>query len=152
MERTYTIYAIRCKANGKVYVGSTSNFNRRMHEHFYDLTAGMHQYHSEVNNKQQLMFQLDYYEYGLNGFEIIILDENIPQRFKRYAEQFYISSFKSLEIEYGYNKRAESANLYNLLRSKKSVNFSDLGFVIGKRDERHRCYLKCRTQEQLNFR
>ena len=35
------IYCIRCKENGKVYIGRTYDLNRRIKEHFSELRRGM---------------------------------------------------------------------------------------------------------------
>lgn len=53
------IYTIRCKANGKIYVGSTSNISQRHSTHFQNLKSGAH--HSKE-------MQEDYKKYGEDGF------------------------------------------------------------------------------------
>jgi hypothetical protein len=55
------IYAIRCLANGKVYVGSSAGIDARWSEHRYDLNAGRH--HSPH-------LQNAWVKYGAAGFSL----------------------------------------------------------------------------------
>ncbi len=59
------IYLIRCSANGKTYVGSTTNFVRRNRTHWRELGRGTH-----INRSMQSAW--DKYGEGSFTFEIVI--------------------------------------------------------------------------------
>ena len=91
---THTVYALRCKENGKVYIGCTSNFKTRMEGHMRDLG----------NNKSSVLrLREDAEKYGKDGFEIYILEENLAYKEARMAEGEYISLYKSNNPKFGYN-------------------------------------------------
>lgn len=85
------IYIFRCKANGRVYIGSSRYLGRRVSVHLQRLRNGTH--HSR---KLQHCFD----KYGDNAFEINIL-EFVPQTHKNIRdelvqrEQFYIDFYDS---------------------------------------------------------
>lgn len=59
------IYELRNKANGKIYIGITSNPYQRFHKHISDMKCGCH--------PVQLMNE-DYSEYGAESFEFNVID------------------------------------------------------------------------------
>ena len=72
--------------SGKVYVGQTSNFNRRKVEHRYAS--------KKINNKLYSSFK----KYGMNNhkFEILFLSNDSYE--KNRMEQFYINFYKSIKL------------------------------------------------------
>lgn len=90
---TSGIYAIRNLVNGKVYVGSAVQLQRRRHRHFWDLARGVH-----PNRHLQSAWD----KHGESGFSFDILElaskDDLISR-----EQHYIDKFKSCEKQYGYN-------------------------------------------------
>lgn len=93
-DKLFTIYAIRCKSNSKVYIGRTSVLDERIKTHFMSLKSGKH------TNKLLLN---DYKKYGRDDFEIYILEENIPYK-DRNKEYEYMRQYNSFDEKYGYNK------------------------------------------------
>ncbi len=60
------IYVIRNKTNGKIYIGSSKNIRRRMHEHRSELRRGIHD-----NDHLQKAWR----KYGEDAFEFEVLEQ-----------------------------------------------------------------------------
>jgi len=92
--KNFSIYAIRCKANGRVYIGRTSKISERIQTHFSELKRKKY--------SSKLMIE-DFEKYGKENFEIYILEENVPweSRFKEYE---YMRTYNSFDEKYGYNR------------------------------------------------
>lgn len=69
LNKEYSIYAIRCIENGKLYIGRTTNLKNRIEIHFRELKSGKH------TNEEMLN---DYKVYGREKFEVYLLEENVP--------------------------------------------------------------------------
>ena len=94
------IYAIRCKANGKLYIGKTIRFDARIHEHFYELKTGKKgQFHEAGAN-----FQTDYDSYGADAFEVFILEDNVKPEVARERESYWVNEYQTTDPRFGYNK------------------------------------------------
>lgn len=59
------IYCIANKLNGKIYIGSSVNFDERKYEHFYKL---------ERNKHENIYLQRSYLKYGKDAFEFKVLE------------------------------------------------------------------------------
>lgn len=66
LRRVTGVYAIKCTANGRVYIGQSINMGRRIGEHFSDLRNGGH------HNKK---IQEDYDRYGEGAFDYEVIRE-----------------------------------------------------------------------------
>ncbi len=106
-EKMFTIYALRCKNNGRLYIGRTSNLNNRIQVHFQELISGRY---------TNLLMLDDFKKYGKENFEIYVLEENIPysQRTKEYD---YMRKYNTFEEKYGYNRGDKGK------KKKKTFNF-----------------------------
>lgn len=93
-----TIYAIRCTENGKVYIGRTQNFDRRIREHWLDLQRGF------KRNMRDPSFQNDYDLYGIDCFEVYILEKDVEPAQAEAREAFWIAEYRATDPKYGYNK------------------------------------------------
>ena len=82
-----TIYCIRNTHNGKKYIGSTTNYKRRMSQHTSGLRNNMH--HS-------VRLQKEYNEFGERFFEFEIVEkvETFDRRTLLDREQYYINMLK----------------------------------------------------------
>jgi group I intron endonuclease len=87
------IYAIRCLANGKAYVGSSADIAARWSEHRYDLNTGRH--HSPH-------LQNAWKKHGADGFAFEVL-ELIPAASLIEAEQRHIDALKACDRRRGFN-------------------------------------------------
>jgi len=87
------IYKILNTVNNKVYIGSTSNFERRKKQHRKALDGNKHR------NKY---LQSSYNKHGRDNFEIIFIESTeLPKLFEK--ETYWIKHFKSLDSKFGYN-------------------------------------------------
>jgi group I intron endonuclease len=92
-----SIYAIRCKSTGKVYIGRSQNPHERIRQHFSQLKNGRCECGTPA-------FQEDFKIYGFTDFETYILEKDVsPGRF-RDREAYWIGEYKSTDGRYGYNK------------------------------------------------
>lgn len=96
------VYAIECTANGKVYIGMSSNVKHRWSHHLSDLRAGRHR----VPDMQE-----DYNKYG-ECFSFSVVDEvnTYADRCKEFKWQIKL---KTLDRRYGYNYRDPVTKWYN---------------------------------------
>lgn len=87
------IYAIKNKVNGKMYIGSSNNIERRFKRHKTELNTGKHS-----NSHLSLAFK----KFGRDSFDFLILeictqDELINKEIE------YISKYNTLDSNLGYN-------------------------------------------------
>ena len=106
--RPSVIYAIRCEANGKIYVGRTQNLQRRMREHLTELKNGAKN-QSYRFGRGPSEFQKDFNQYGQSAFEVYILERDVPPSEVHEREYHWISEYRATDSRYGYNKYAEKA-------------------------------------------
>lgn len=89
-----SIYMIRNRINGMVYIGRSYDPNARLQNHFSLLKRG-------AGFKSM---QIDYDKYGESSFETEILEtHSTNEHDPRKREDYYIEKYNSLEK--GYNKR-----------------------------------------------
>lgn len=84
LPRTSGIYRILCTANGKIYIGSTSNFERRWKQHCHNLKLGKH---------PNPHLQRAYIRYGDSAFVFDVL-EVCEQTLVIEREQYYLDTLK----------------------------------------------------------
>lgn len=95
--KTSSIYAIRSKTTGRVYIGRSQDPYLRMQQHFQHLKRGDRYCGTDA-------FQEDYERYGADDFEAYILEQGVePQRFQE-RESYWIDRYKATDPRYGYNK------------------------------------------------
>lgn len=99
-----TIYAIRCKENGKVYIGRTQNLERRMKEHLSEFRKKQKDLKT-MRSRPDRGFQSDFERYGENAFELYVLEDGVSPKEAVEREYFWIESYRSTEPEHGYNKQ-----------------------------------------------
>lgn len=90
------VYIIKNKINGLFYIGSTNNFKRRKQEHFAELKNNTH--HSKLMQK-------DYNCFGLEAFEMSILEECEEVK-QREREQYYIDLYDAVTKGYNFSDNA----------------------------------------------
>ena len=92
-----SIYAIRCKTTGKLYIGRSQNPHERIKQHLQHLKRGDNHYGSAT-------FKVDFDKYGASDFEGYILEQGVvPAKFREW-EEFWIREYKATDPKYGYNK------------------------------------------------
>lgn len=96
-QKPSSIYAIRCKSTGRIYVGRSQDPRARIKSHLLNLSRGA----NDVGNEH---FQADFDKFGAEDFEGYILEEQVyPGRFRE-REAFWISEYKATDPAHGYNK------------------------------------------------
>jgi group I intron endonuclease len=102
------IYAIRCKENGRVYIGRTSCVERRIKEHFTELRKGQKTCRTGATKVYgKSLLQEDYDKYSEDAFEVYVLEEDIQPEKCKERESFWIAEYNSTNAIYGYNKLSE---------------------------------------------
>ena len=109
------IYSITNKFNGKVYIGSTINFEKRKSQHLAMLKKGRH---GNVN------INIDLNEFDYTAFRIDVLStfDNIPTLWLRYLENSWIDY-----CSYHFN-------LYNV--NHNTIGFGQIKHSFPTRNER----------------
>ena len=105
------IYCYTNKVNGKKYVGQAVDFNRRFYTH-------LNSSYNENRRTYNVPFHCAIRKYGIENFEIEILEENLKEEELGYYEQYYIYELNTLcKNGKGYNI-ALGGNGGNLLAGK----------------------------------
>ncbi len=108
------VYGIINIKNGKIYVGSTTNFSRRKGEHLWMLKNNKH---------KNPHLQSAWNKYGEEYFKFIILEKITDDRSVYDVEQIYIDKYKSYEKKIGYNLCRFSNTIDNTKTKKKVYQY-----------------------------
>lgn len=99
----YTIYAIKCKVNNKLYIGRTHRkITDRIKAHLSSLRSNRH------TNKQ---LQEDFNKYKEDNFEFYEIEKTENKR----REFYYMDKYNTCNNEYGYNYKDNHKN-YNEIK------------------------------------
>lgn len=117
----YSVYAIRCNKNNKIYIGVSKNPSARIEQHFSELRKGQktrktNRYHAQ-QQRDYSDWQNDFDKYGEESFDVHILETNIDYLRAPEKEAFYIAMYNSSDARFGYNLYSERHKL------KKPLNF-----------------------------
>lgn len=104
------VYSITNKKNGKRYIGSAININKRWNEHRHLLRNGIH--HS-------LHLQSAWNKYGESMFSFDVLVTCSPDDLISH-EQFWIDAFNACSTKHGYNTLPNAANWLGMKHSEAS--------------------------------
>ena len=88
------IYKITTKHNGKIYVGSSDDIEKRIKMHISRLKRNVH--HS-------IFLQNVFNKHGVTNLEFSIIEELLSSETKLEREQYWIDFYRCYEREYGYN-------------------------------------------------
>lgn len=88
------IYEIKCKIDGKTYIGQAVDISKRIRKHLNNLRNGRH---------WNLHLQRAFTKYGENNFEFNVLCECERENLND-NEKLFISKFNSSDERYGFNK------------------------------------------------
>ena len=109
------INMIKCIANDKTYIGSSSNVMRRIKTHKRELENGSH------NN---LLLQHEYTKYGADKFVFKVLDKDLEEELLLAYEKCYMYKYDSMVKYKGYNQMNSTVNhkqfkeAYNKLKER----------------------------------
>ena len=102
----YQVYGIRCKENGRIYIGCTRRpLQDRLADHFFELKRNGKTFCKETGKRDLSNWQKDYNQYGKDGFDFYLIEDNIPDDDHMEREAYWIREYKSHEEQYGYNLR-----------------------------------------------
>lgn len=104
------VYAIVNLTNGKRYIGSACNLERRLEDHVRKLDGGYH------DNRY---LQNSWNKYGKSGFELIVL-EKCSAEFCIDCEQHWIDLYKSYLFVNGYNRSPTAGSILGVRFSEKT--------------------------------
>lgn len=95
---SYTVYAIRCKENGKMYIGRTgeASLEERYKKHRYRLNKGI------CYSKS---LQKDWNKYGQAAFEITPVIDTDDYEYSKRLEKIVSIMFGTNDDAFGYNKQ-----------------------------------------------
>lgn len=116
------IYCIINKIDGKCYIGSAINLQKRNKVHFQELKNNRH-YNSYLQNV--------YNKYGLEFFEFIIL-EYIEKEKLIEKEQYYLDLFESYKSVNGYNLCPNAGSILGLNRGdefRRKMSIASKGHI-----------------------
>lgn len=106
---SYTIYAMRSQATGKLYVGTTNNLSIRKVQHIQKLRRGGYLVTDPKTKKRaKSQMQMDFDKYGEADLEIYVLERDVPYELRMSTERKWIEAYKSNDPKYGYNIRPTS--------------------------------------------
>ena len=104
------IYVIKNKANGKVYVGQSTQLNQRYSGHLRRIKKGTH--HNEI-------LQKSFYKYGFDNFEFSILEEVLEETLLNEREKYWIDFYGGINNDNVYNLKDPLLNEYSEYVRKK---------------------------------
>ena len=94
-EKRNLIYCYTNKINGKRYIGQTTQKLKSRHaQHISD---------SKSLNKKRTYFHSAINKYGIENFDLVILEENKTLEELNELEKFYIAFYNTNDREFGYN-------------------------------------------------
>lgn len=101
-----TIYGIRCKRSGRVYIGRTYRLEARIKEHFTELRKGRKTCYKDGRRVMSNM-QKDYDKYGEDMFDVYIIEEDVSPDMCKEREAYWIEKYRATDVRYGYNRLDE---------------------------------------------
>lgn len=123
-EKICCIYKLTNKINGKIYIGQTVDYHRRMNEYKNRKSS------KEKSSKYGIMEEVE--KYGFENFTSEIIRECSRDELT-YYEMFYIDKFKSYLKKYGYNsfhkKSNEDKNQCMNIITKRKMSKAHIGLT-----------------------
>ena len=75
-----------------------------------------------VNSK----WQEDFNKYGINSFELYLIEDNIPDDISLEREQYWMREYKSFDEKYGYNIKWKSGvKMYEYIKALPPKPFAE---------------------------
>jgi group I intron endonuclease len=131
------IYQIRNLVNGKVYVGSAVNIERRLYRHKYQL-------HNNKHDNEYLQRSWNKYGENIFAFEVLEFVKDAEVLLER--EQYWLDLFKSYVRENGYNICPKAGNSSGTRHSEETKR------LIGQRSkERNAVEVMNKTLKRNNI-
>lgn len=117
-DNKYVIYTFTNLINNKVYVGQSINFPKRLRCHIHDA----------LNPKmRKMLISRALHKYGLNNFDIKIIEEVSSIDDLNVAEIKWIRFYQSQDMRYGYNIELGGGNVPKSEITKEKLRQNRLG-------------------------
>ena len=143
MEHYNCIYMYVNKINGKKYIGQAQNFTRRHKEHQWSS-------HNEADSSYDYPFHKAIRKYGIDGFDIVILKENIETReMMDYYEKLFIKEHDCLAKDskgYNVSEGGKGGNKF-AGRTEEQMNETRLKMRESSKGEKSNTYGKPRSEK-----
>ena len=120
IDRLTCIYQIKNDINGKIYIGSTVNFDQRKKGHLSLLKNCNHPNHH---------LQSSFSKYGEDSFSFSIV-KVVDIVSLREEEDFYIEKNKSYDRKIGYNIEKQSNHKQHSVETKRKISESLMGHKV----------------------
>ena len=118
----YTVYGIRCKENGKIYIGCTCRqVEERITAHFNELRRRGKTYRNSKGERELTPWQIDFNQFGEDAFEFYILEKDVSEDNHRETETNWIEEYRSYDKRYGYNVKKGSAKRKHYYEIKEEL-------------------------------
>lgn len=108
------VYSIVCKSNGRAYVGSTKNLKKRISQHYSALNKRVH---------YSILLQRSFDKYGLQDFEVRLLEECLNSDILTEREAFHINSLKACDPLHGFNNKLDGKRPTITEKGKEIIRF-----------------------------
>ena len=120
MEKVAGIYKIINKIDGKIYIGSSNNIDRRWRQHT-----------SALNNQRHEndYLQRSWDKHGKESFEFLIIEE-VTVETLLIREDYWIQEFKSFDRMYGYNLIEKPSRKTHTEETKIKMSNSAKGRIV----------------------
>lgn len=122
------VYRILNKVNGKFYIGSAIDIQRRWRQHRHELRSGKH-----ANSYLQNAWN----KYTEEAFQFIILEFVEIDKLQE-TEQSWLDDTRCFEREVGYNISAVAANITGYRHTEASKDLMKAAGLGKKKSETHR--------------
>lgn len=113
--RTGLIYKLTSKTTHKSYVGQTINLKNRLRKHKHD----------KVKNPKTGSLQHDLQQYGFNDFELVIIEDNIPQSKLDEREKYWIEKLDTIAQGYNIAKGGHGGDTYHGFNEQERKELSN---------------------------
>lgn len=113
--RTGLIYKLTSKTTHKSYVGQTINLKNRLRKHKYD----------KVKNPKTGSLQHDLQQYGFTDFELVIIEDNIPQSKLDEREKYWIEKLDTIAQGYNIAKGGHGGDTYHGFNEQERKELSN---------------------------
>lgn len=91
----HVIYMVINKSNGKMYIGKTKHTAQKRWK--------THQYSAGQKRFQQIYFYKAIRKWGIEGFDVCVIDQAESMEESDFLEQYYILEYESYKPKIGYN-------------------------------------------------
>lgn len=113
--RTGLIYKLTSKTTHKSYVGQTINLKNRLRKHKHD----------KVKNPKTGSLQHDLQQYGFTDFELVIIEDNIPQSKLDEREKYWIEKLDTIAQGYNIAKGGHGGDTYHGFNEQERKELSN---------------------------